>query len=42
LGAGLSGDPRGATVDPGLLAISVSDVRDALAGLERDLTGAAA
>jgi ADP-heptose:LPS heptosyltransferase len=42
LWAGVSGDPRGATVDPGLLAISVSDVRDALAGLERDLTGAAA
>ena len=42
LWAGLRGDPHGASVDPGLLAISVTDVREALAGLERDLAGAAA
>jgi ADP-heptose:LPS heptosyltransferase len=42
LWAGLGGDPHGAGVDAGLLAIGVADVRDALAALERDLTGAAA
>jgi ADP-heptose:LPS heptosyltransferase len=42
LWAGLSGDPHGPTVDPGLLAISVTDVRAALAALERDLARAAA
>lgn len=42
LWAGLSGDPHAATVAPGLLAIAVSDVHEALAGLEDDLAGAAA
>ncbi len=42
LWAGRRGDPRGATVDPGLLAISVDDVLDALAGLERAPAGATA
>jgi hypothetical protein len=42
LWAGRSGDPHGATIDPGLLAISVGEVLEALAGLERTLAGAAA
>jgi ADP-heptose:LPS heptosyltransferase len=42
LWAGRSGDPHGGTVDPGLLAISVRDVLEALGGLEQALAGAAA
>ena len=42
LWAGRNGDPHGPRVDPGLLAISVADVRAALAGLERDLAETAA
>jgi ADP-heptose:LPS heptosyltransferase len=42
LWAGLSGDPHGARVAPGLLAISVSEVQAALAGLDAGRAGVAA
>jgi ADP-heptose:LPS heptosyltransferase len=41
LWAGLRGDPHGTSVAPGLLALTVTDVRDALTALERDLAEAA-